>query len=38
MVFSSNIFLFVFLPVFLTFYYLTPEQKRSWVILIGSYV
>ena len=38
MVFSSNIFLFIFLPVFLTIYYLTPEQKRSWVILIGSYL
>ncbi len=38
MVFSSNIFLFVFLPIFLTFYYLTPERKRSWVILIGSYI
>ena len=37
MVFSSNIFLFFFLPIFLTFYYLTPERKRSWVILIGSY-
>jgi len=38
MVFSSNIFLFAFLPTFLTFYYLTPESKRSWVILIGSYI
>ena len=38
MVFSSNIFLFFFLPIFLTFYYLTPERKRSWVILIGSYI
>jgi len=38
MVFSSNIFLFAFLPIFLTFYYLTPERHRSWVILIGSYV
>ena len=38
MVFSSNIFLFLFLPVFLTFYYLTPERQRSWVILIGSYI
>ena len=38
MVFSSNIFLFVFLPIFLTFYYVTPEHRRSWVILLGSYL
>lgn len=37
MVFSSNIFLFLFLPVFLGLYYLTPFRHRSWVILIGSY-
>lgn len=37
MIFSSNIFLFVFLPVFMAIYYVTPEQKRSWVIVIGSY-
>lgn len=38
MVFSSNIFLFTFLPVFLSVYYLTPEKYRSIPILIGSYV
>ncbi|MBD3656650.1 MULTISPECIES: MBOAT family O-acyltransferase [Marinobacter] len=37
MVFSSNIFLFLFLPAFLGLYYLTPFRHRSWVILIGSY-
>jgi alginate O-acetyltransferase complex protein AlgI len=37
MIFSSNIFLFVFLPVFMVVYYLTPVQKRSWVIIVGSY-
>jgi alginate O-acetyltransferase complex protein AlgI len=40
MVFSSNAFLFLFLPVFLTAYYLTPNRARlrNWVVLIGSYV
>jgi alginate O-acetyltransferase complex protein AlgI len=40
MVFSSNAFLFLFLPVFLGVYYLTPNQGRlrNWVVLIGSYV
>ena len=37
MVFSSTIFLFVFLPIFLAVYYLTPFRWRSLVILIGSY-
>ncbi|MBN8240671.1 MBOAT family protein [Marinobacter hydrocarbonoclasticus] len=37
MVFSSNIFLFLFLPAFLGLYYLTPFRHRSWVILLGSY-
>lgn len=38
MVFSSGIFLFVFLPVFLAVYYLTPFRWRSAVILAGSAV
>ena len=37
MVFSSSIFLSLFLPLFLTLYYLTPPSWRSRVILIGSY-
>jgi len=37
MVFSSNIFLFLFLPAFLGVYYLTPFRYRSLVILLGSY-
>lgn len=37
MVFSSNIFLFTFLPLFLSIYYLTGEKYRNWVILAGSY-
>jgi len=37
MVFSSNIFLFLFLPLFLGVYYLTPNKGKNLVILIGSY-
>ncbi|HEX2862921.1 MAG TPA: MBOAT family protein, partial [Deinococcales bacterium] len=38
MVFSSNIFLFAFLPLFLAGYYVTPYRWRSAFILAGSYV
>lgn len=38
MVFSSNIFLFAFLPLFLGLYYLTPNKYRSLPILMGSYI
>jgi alginate O-acetyltransferase complex protein AlgI len=37
MVFSSNVFLLIFLPVFFAIYYLTPNKLRSYTILIGSY-
>jgi alginate O-acetyltransferase complex protein AlgI len=37
MVFSSNIFIFSFLPLFLGCYYLVSNQYRNWVILAGSY-
>jgi len=37
MIFSTNLFLFLFLPCFLLAYYLTPAKYRSWTILIGSY-
>ena len=37
MVFSSGIFLFVFLPIFLAAYYLTPTKWRSGLILVSSY-
>jgi len=37
MVFSSNVFLFLFLPVFLGAYYLSPARYRNLLILIGSY-
>lgn len=36
MVFASGVFLFLFLPVFLAVYYLTPVRFRSVTILIGS--
>lgn len=38
MVFSSESFLFLFLPVFLIIYYLTPVRFRSYPILVGSYL
>lgn len=37
MVFSSNIFLFAFLPLFLVCYYLTPWRAKSLLILLFSY-
>ena len=37
MVFSSNLFLFAFLPVFLACYYLMPFRGRSALILVFSY-
>lgn len=37
MVFSSNIFLFIFLPIFLLAYYATPGRYKSALILLGSY-
>jgi alginate O-acetyltransferase complex protein AlgI len=38
MVFSSEIFLFLFLPLFLLAYYATPLRFRSVTILVGSYL
>jgi alginate O-acetyltransferase complex protein AlgI len=38
MVFSSETFLFLFLPVFLIIYYLTPTRGKSLVILFASYL
>lgn len=37
MVFSSEIFLFGFLPAFLAVYYLTPARWKNMMILLGSY-
>ncbi|WP_371156020.1 MBOAT family protein [Jannaschia sp. 2305UL9-9] len=38
MVFSSESFLFLFLPLFLLAYYLTPARGKSFTILAGSYL
>ncbi|MCB9982173.1 MAG: MBOAT family protein [Rhodospirillales bacterium] len=38
MVFSSAIFLFVFLPLFIGLYTLTPARSKSLTILAGSYI
>ncbi len=38
MVFSSSIFLFVFLPIFFAVYFLTPNKWRSLIIVIASYI
>jgi alginate O-acetyltransferase complex protein AlgI len=38
MVFSSETFLFLFLPGFLALYYLTPWRWKSLTLLAGSYV
>jgi alginate O-acetyltransferase complex protein AlgI len=38
MVFSSNIFLFAYLPLFLAAYYATPKSWRSLTIVIGSWL
>lgn len=38
MIFSSPIFLFIFLPIFFGIYYLTPSRFRNIVILVGSYI
>ena len=36
MVFSSNVFLFLFLPSFLGLYYLIGNRYRHLLILVGS--
>jgi alginate O-acetyltransferase complex protein AlgI len=38
MVFSSLIFLYIFLPIFLLAYYVTPVKYRNIPALIGSYL
>ena len=38
MVFTSTVFLFLFLPLFLVAYRLTPAPQRTLVILVGSYL
>ncbi len=38
MVFSSNVFLFLFLPVFLGLYYLSGNRYRNLLLLVASYI
>ncbi len=38
MVFASGIFLYLFLPLFLLFYYASPRRWRSATIAVASYV
>ena len=38
MVFSSQLFLYGFMPVFFSLYYLLAEQWRNWLILIASLI
>jgi len=38
MVFSSNVFLFLFLPVFLGLYYLSAPRHRNLLLLTASYI
>lgn len=38
MVFSSNIFLFFFLPIFLIVYFITPKKFRNYSLLLFSLV
>jgi alginate O-acetyltransferase complex protein AlgI len=37
MIFSTSVFVFGFLPLFLTIYFLSPWRARSFVILVASY-
>lgn len=38
MVFTSSVFLFLFLPVFLAIYAVLPPRRRTVAIVVGSYV
>ena len=38
MIFASNTFLFLFLPLFLLVYFLAKPTWRSWIIVFGSYI
>jgi len=38
MVFSSTLFLFIFLPLFLVIYHITPEKLKNYVLLAASIV
>ena len=38
MVFSSNVFLLYFMPIFFLVYFLTPKKARNYVLLLGSLI
>ncbi|MBQ0711603.1 MAG: MBOAT family protein [Porticoccus sp.] len=38
MVFSSNIFIFLYLPIFLVFYYGVKFKYKSYIIVVASYL
>ena len=38
MVFSSNVFLLYFMPVFFAVYFLTPRKARNYVLLFASFL
>ncbi len=38
MLFTSGVFLYAFLPLFLAAYYLAPPRWRTWIITLFSYV
>lgn len=38
MIFTSITFLYYFLPVFLSIYFLTPYNKKNYILLVGSII
>src|SRR5438093_1484269 len=38
MVFSSQLFLYGFMPVFFSLYYIIPERQKNWLILAASLI
>ncbi len=38
MVFSSNVFLLYFLPIFLSLYFITPKKFRNYTLLLASFI
>jgi len=38
MVFSSELFLYGFMPLFFSLYYLIDDRRKNWLILIASLV
>src|ERR1700722_1282098 len=38
MVFSSELFLYGFMPIFFSLYYLVADRRKNWLILIASLI